>query len=89
MKFLMPIAIVGALIGCTKSNEAPSVSYFLHDIDQARVVAKDSKNIGRPNAQKALSKIQFLNDCFPTKDKDRFSTSNTDHTCLDNSGYKV
>ena len=89
MKFLLPIALVGALIGCTKTNEAPSVAYFLHDIDQAKVVAKDSSNIGRTNAQKALSKIQFLNDCFPKKNDDRFSTSNTNHACLDNSGYKV
>jgi len=92
------LLIVGAavVLGACTQQKAKTVAEYLHDIDSARAAIKQydndrGNNQNNPdfiNALAAKEKVQFLNDCWPKKETDRFTTANTDHACLDNKGYK-
>ena len=92
---LLTYAAATFLAACTQEKTI-TVAEYLHNIDAANAAAKlyandPAKHQGNAdwaNASAALAKIQFLNDCWPKKNSDRFSTANTDHVCLDNKGYK-
>lgn len=97
--WLLIAACLLSIGGCSKNTEesnVKTVSQYLHDIDSARVaIKKYSDNVGQNrenpdfiNALSARNKIQFLNDCWPKKEKDRFTTANTDHACLEKNGFK-
>lgn len=91
---LMAVAAF-TLAGCGQ-QKSKTVAEHLHDIDSARAAIKQydndrGNNQNNPdfiNALTATGKVQFLNDCWPKKETDRFTTANTDHACLDNKGYK-
>lgn len=96
---LLVTGLVALLAGCQSQQSQESmhtVADYLHDQDAAKTAMKfyandPGKYQGNPNwtnASSAASKIQFLNDCWPKKQVDRFTTANTDHACLDAHGYK-
>ena len=95
-KFGLLIAVAGIFLGGCIKEKTKTVSEYLHDIDAAKsaILVYDNdrgNNQNNPdfiNALTAKGKVQSLNDCWPKKDVDRFTTANTDHACLDAAGYK-
>ena len=94
-KHLLLICISAAFLAACTQEKTPTVGQYLHDLDAANAAvkkysndpAKYQGNADWMNASAALSKIQFLNDCWPKLDAKRFSTANTNHACLDSKGH--
>ncbi len=94
--FRLLIVSVTFVLGACSGEKTNTVSQYLHDIDAARAAIKKydddrgntQTNPDFINALAAKEKVQFLNDCWPKKEADRFTTANTDHACLDNKGHK-
>ncbi|WP_286373274.1 hypothetical protein [Variovorax saccharolyticus] len=95
----MLIAALVSLAGCSPEDPIEkhrTVAEYLHDIDAANADlnyysndrGKYKGNANWINASSAANKIQFLDECWFKKDADRFTTSNTDHACLDAKGFK-
>lgn len=94
-KVVVNSLLIGALLlaaGCQEKGR--SVADYIHDIDSARAVLKDSKahpekayDADVVNASKAVAESMSpsMAECWPTKPS---STATVDHDCLNRKGFK-
>lgn len=96
-----PLLIGGALValllvGCTKSDEFPTVAEYIHDLDSAKAMLQKARNspdqygpdhVGAMRASKAFAESMSPGnmECWPVKPA---SSATTDHACLDGKGFK-